>query len=165
MKTVEISLENARTAYNEAGGEIKQTLLKLIGRKVLFDDITEVVKSYEDACEVEGIEPLTVGHFFFLPEQDREYAFADHQYTVINRVLNEGWEPNYSNGNERKYYPYFVWEENAAGGPGFSSIDFICDYSHSYVGARRVYPTEKLAIYAGKQFIEIHNKIQSLKSK
>jgi hypothetical protein len=163
MKTVEISLENARTAYKQASGDIKEALVNLIGRKVLFEDITEVVKSYEDACEIEGIFPLNIDAFSFLPEQDREYHFYDHQMTVINRVLNEGWEPDYSNSKQYKYYPYFVWDENRAGGPGFSYFAYYFGRSASRVGARRVYKNEKLAIYSGKQFLEIHNKIHSLK--
>jgi len=162
MKTVEISIENARTAYNEAGAEIKQTLLKLIGPKVLFDKITDVVKSYEDACQIEGSKPLTIENFAFLPKKDRQHHFAAHQLIVINRVLNEGWEPDYSNGSEYKYYPYFIWNKDAAGGPGFSYIVYDCGNSDSFVGARLVFKSSDLAKYAGNQFLSIYNQYLQL---
>jgi hypothetical protein len=162
MNTVEVRIDDARAVYNDGGGKTKKALLKLIGPKILFDNIMEAVKDYEDACKIEGITPMTIEQFSFLPEKDREYHFYDHQYTVINRVLNEGWEPDYSDGTA-KYYPYLEWDEEAAGGPGFAYYLCVNVYSHSFAGARRTYRTSELAIYAGKQFIQILNKIHSIR--
>lgn len=166
MKTIELNIEDVRAAYNEATDEeVKKMLRRVFGKKVIFENIMEAVKSYEDACELDGIQPLSIENFAFLPEEDREYHFAEHQYTVINRVLCEGWVPDYSNDDQIKCYPYFIWDQQAAGGPGFSSYDFTYVSSLSFVGARRVYPNADLAIYAGKQFIAIHNIIHKSNQK
>lgn len=160
MKKIELNLEDVRAAYNEAtDGEVKKALRRMFGKTVLVENIMDAVKSYEDACELDGIEPLTIDQFSFLPEQERECQFAEHKLNVINRVLCADWVPDYTDSSQYKYWPYFYWDENAAGGPGFSFADYDFDFSGSGVGARRVYPTKELAIYAGKQFISIHNKI------
>lgn len=124
-------------------------------------EITEKVKTYEDACSIKGIHPLTIEAFASFPEGQREYLFAVHKDDIINEVLNEGWAPDWGDGWQYKYYPYFYWDRNAAGGSGFSYCDFFFDCSCSGVGSRRVYRTAELARYAGTQFIEIHRVIHN----
>jgi hypothetical protein len=78
--------------------------------------------------------------------------------------LNEGWKPNWGDGDEPKYFPYF-WHEDADDEEGVSSgfVFLRTDYGYSYAGAgdglRLCFRTRALAEYAGKQFIEIWNKI------
>jgi len=151
MSKVEINVKDAREAYKEASPEIKKTLLKLFGKKVLFESIMDAVQSYEDACEIEGIAPLSVSDFTHLPLREQASAFAEHQMNVIQRVLNEGWTWNFGT---RGYFPYF-YKDSAAGCSGFSSIAYAFGRAFSIVGARRVFKDEKTAIYAGKQFIKI----------
>lgn len=151
MSKVEININDAREAYKEASSEIKKTLLKLFGKKVLFESIVDAVQSYEDACEIEGIAPLSISDFNHLPHQERASSFAEHQMNVIQRVLNEGWKWEFG---KRGYFPYF-YKDSSAGGSGFSYCVFDIDRDYSIVGARRVFKDEKTAIYAGKQFIKI----------
>jgi hypothetical protein len=139
---LEIDPINAQKAYNAGGFSAK---------------IQNLVTSYADACNLVGIQPLTISDFSYVPEEDQEATYAYHQITIIARALNQGWKPDYSNGNETKYYPYFIWSDSAAGGPGFSYDDFRFDNSCSFVGARLVFKSEDLAEYAGKQFVSIYN--------
>jgi len=151
MSKVEINVADARGAYKEASPEIKKTLLKLFGKKVLFESIMDAVQSYEDACGIEGITPLSGSDFTHLPLQEQASAFAEHQMNVIQRVLNEGWTWNFGT---RGYFPYF-YKDSSAGGSGFSCVAYDVGDDGSAVGARRVFKDEKTAIYAGKQFIKI----------
>lgn len=157
MSKVEISIQAAKEAYRDATPDIKKTLLKLFGKKVLIDNITELVTSYEDACEIEGIKPLSISNFSHLPTIDQAYAFADHKLTVIRRVLNEGWTWAFGKSG---YYPYF-YKDKAAGGSGFSCYDYSYAVDFSGVGARRIFKDEKTAIYAGKQFIDLYEIIHT----
>lgn len=116
--------------------------------------ITDRIKTYEDACEYVGISPLALDDYDFLPEIDAKHAYADHKLTVIVRALNEGWQPDYSNGNEPKYYPWMKW---VGSGVGFSYLNFDCAYSASTVGARLSFKTRELAEYAAKQFQSEYN--------
>jgi len=157
MSKVEISVQAAKEAYKDATPDIKKTLLKLFGKKVLVDNITEMVTSYEDACEIEGIKPLSLYNFSHLPSVEQAYAFADHKLVVIRRVLNEGWTWEFG---KKGYYPYF-YKDESAGGSGFSFGDCSRDCSSSFVGARRTFKDEKTAAYAGKQFLDLYEIVQT----
>lgn len=75
------------------------------------------------------------------------------QMDLITTVFNEGWEPDWDNHNEWKYYPLFKHS-----GSGLSCDDCGSDDSRSGVGSRLCYKSRELAEYAGKQFIDIYRK-------
>lgn len=158
MKTIDINPVNAVKAYKSATPEGKKLLIDLLGEDNLKVDIKDRIKTYEDACEELGIKPIKIDNDL-IPQcqnaKDRAANYAYHQLTIIARALNEGWEPDWSNSGENKYYPYFLY--NAGAGSGFAYFD--CGYVHSYsvVGSRLVFKSSALAIYAGKQFTDIYN--------
>jgi hypothetical protein len=123
--------------------------------------ITEIVTSYEAACELTGTTPLTIEDFAKHPAKHRDSVFASHQLNVIADALNGPNEFDYSKANEYKYYPYFWWNVNRAGGPGFSYVDYYYDYSRSRVGARHSFRTRDFARFAGTHFEDIYNRFLS----
>ncbi len=158
MKKLEIDPVNAVKAYNRADDSGKRLLADLFGESLELD-VKARIASYIDACEDIGMKPLTISDFACLPPRDRESAFAYHQLTIIALALNEGWEPDWSDSNQYKYYPWFEFKKGAAGGgSGFSCNGYYCGRSYSYVGSRLVFKSRELAEYAGKQFIDIYNK-------
>lgn len=73
-----------------------------------YEDITNRVKSYADACKVLGIEPMDEDSMKaqgFRPDE-----IARRQLETITEALNEGWKPNWADTDEYKYYPYFCIE-------------------------------------------------------
>lgn len=118
-------------------------------------NVMDRIKSYEDACADQGIKPLKLSDFDFLPEKDREYHFCDHQQVIITRALNEGWEPDYDDTSQ---YKYTVWYKWVGSGSGFSYSYFVHVCSLSFVGARLEFKSLELAKYFAKQFIGIINK-------
>jgi hypothetical protein len=120
--------------------------------------IQDRVKSYEDACAVKDITPLTIENFSFLPENQQKAALAYHKIHTIAEVLNEGeifsWQPD----SDWKYYPWFDMETygDAPAGSGFSYGGYGLGRSRSFVGARLCYRTSELAKYAGTQFLDIY---------
>lgn len=151
METLSISKENALTAYEKATPKRKKLLSDLFGKKVFQKNILERIKTYEDACEDQGITPLDLSDFLFLPEIDQKHSFAAHKVNTIIRSLNEGWTPDFNNSSEPKYYVWYKW---AGSGSGFSS--YGCGYDHvlSDVGARLHFKTRELAQYFATQFIK-----------
>lgn len=121
--------------------------------------ITEKIKSYEDVCAVEGVDTVT-SLPYPEPKDAEEIAInAFAKITRIVRVLNEGWQPDWNNGNELKYYPWFdmeTYDEQVGSGVGFSYYHCDCDLSTSHVGARLVFKTRGLAEYAGETFLSIY---------
>lgn len=121
-------------------------------------EITEVIKSFEDAAIATG-RPSTPD-FSNVPEDLREHFEAHYQIIVITEALNEGWKPNWDDSNEAKYFPWF-WKEEEGVSSGF--VFYYASYDFSDAGAaygmRLCFKTRALAEYAGKQFIEIWNKV------
>lgn len=146
---------NATINSNGKSIVIELTQAQIEAVKRASTDVTERIKSYEDACHELGLSPLKQSDFGFLPQKDQEYHFEDHKQVVIIRALNEGWEPNYADTDEEKWYIWYKWVGSGAG------FVFDCSYfalSHSFVGARHEFRSQKLAEYFAKQFIGTVNK-------
>lgn len=149
METLEISKENALQAYEKATPKRKKLLSDLFGKKVFQKNVMERIKTYEDACEDQGITPLDQTDFLFLPEIDQKHAFAAHRINTIIRSLNEGWVPDWTNTNQPKYY---IWY--AGSGSRFSYYGYFCVFDDSCVGSRLHFKSRELAEYFGKTFIK-----------
>lgn len=147
--------------------------------------ITERVKTFEDACKELGEDHKLVQQFKAIQEaiaEDKE-ATAYFKLGIITAALNEGWEPDFTNDDEYRYYPYLclwtkeeledkdeAWKDDhnlqlwVGGGSssngalcGLASADSSSAWSiaHASFSARLAHKTEKLAIYSGKQFTEL----------
>jgi hypothetical protein len=66
---------------------------------------------------------------------------------IITEALNDGWEPDFSNGNWDKYYPCFDFDNDLAIGD-FSYYDDGSARSVSRVGSRLCYKSRNIAKYA-----------------
>jgi hypothetical protein len=117
-------------------------------------EVTERIKTFEDAQRETGL-PNTPD-FKEVPEEMREFLKAIYQAAVITKALNEGWVPDWNNGNQKKWYPWF---EMSSG--GFVFRDANCAYSFACAGnaSRLCFPTEELADYAGRQFADVYSRI------
>jgi hypothetical protein len=86
--------------------------------KTQFDYTT--IKTFEDACNKLGITPETVlPDFSIFPEKHRKALIAIAMLFIITEALNDGWEPDFSNGNWDKYYPCFDFDNDLAIGGFF----------------------------------------------
>ena len=115
-KTIEISRENALKAYNDASDEGKKLLENLFGNELFTPkDITERIKTFEDACKElnrraeDGDETASLLLADYESNADNikmPETLAYMKACIIVRALNEGWEPKFVNG-EYRYYPWF----------------------------------------------------------
>lgn len=145
--------------------------------------ITERVKTFEDACKEMGIDAEAIQQQW----QDAGITMVDEvayqKLRIITAALNEGWEPDFTNDDEYRYYPYLclwtkeeledkdeAWKDDhnlqlwRGGGASYSGADCGLAYASSNLAwssalaalsARLAHKTEKLAIYSGKQFTEL----------
>lgn len=150
METIEITKQSALAAHRDADSKGRKLLETLFGKEFFNQKITDRVKTFEDACEVLGFDPVK---FEIDGDFDALTISAYRKLIVVARALNEGWEPDWTNSGEYKYYPYF----KASSGSGLSYGD--CDHGYSYatVGSRLCFKTSELARYAGTQFIDLYN--------
>ena len=114
----------------------------------------ERIKSFEEACLALGLDPTQLPVVANLPEKDQNAIIAFYKLTIIIRALNEGWEPNWKNWDEYKYYNYFF----VRSGSGFVYSITTCTNADTYadVGSRLCFKSRELAEYALSQFKELY---------
>jgi hypothetical protein len=147
MQTLQINKATARQLYPKAPPEIKAIFEQTFGIDAMSSIITDRVKSFEDACEILGIEYKSV-----LRSDVSADEAAYMQLKIIVAVLNEGWVPDWSDNNQKKYYPWF----DLSSGSGLSFYDYDYNFSRSAVGSRLCFKSRELAAYAGSQFTAIY---------
>lgn len=179
---IDISKRDLLAAYDDAGSDGKALLEKLYGKAIFAKDITERVKTFEDALEVLGEVHCFVSEYNTLVNSGLIHSLSPDlvaylKLRIITAALNEGWEPQFT-VDEYRYFPWFAFytqkeidemdEEDrsrvvgrasnfasANGGCVYAGAYLASSHSHTPFGARLAFKTRELAIYAGKQFIEI----------
>lgn len=149
MTTIKVEAPEGHVfdSFNESEGVIRF--------KPVPKEIKDRIKTFEDACAVLNI---PVPQFSTPVTSDDRAVIAFQKLTIIIRALNEGWEPNWGDFSEYKYYAWFKFQKgsNKSSGFGFSYSDWTYSHTDTNVGARLCFKTSELAEYAGKQFIELY---------
>lgn len=115
--------------------------------------VTERIKTYEDACRELDI-PLIPERCKGMTEDEGAY----YSLKVIAKALNEGWEPDWTDEEQEKWYPWFEVTGTNPAGLAFSSTFHPVSYSNATIGSRLCFKTEALAQYAGAQFVNLYEK-------
>ncbi|MDR1339388.1 MAG: hypothetical protein LBK58_04975 [Prevotellaceae bacterium] len=120
-------------------------------------EITERIKTFEDACRELGLDPEQISIVGHLPEKDRKSIIAYYKLIIIIRALNEGWEPDFTDYNQYKYWNWFYTESNGthAGFVSANAIDAATN-TGTTIGSRLCFKTRELATYACEQFRDLY---------
>lgn len=126
-----------------------------------YEEITDRVKTYEDACKVLGVEPINEQNA--KAQGFRSDEIARRKLETIAAALNEGWKPDWNNTDQYKYYPYFYIQENAKGkgsaGLSFAHTNNSASSSAALIGSRLCFYASRLARYASNQFTDLYEQI------
>lgn len=126
-----------------------------------YEEITDRVKTYEDACKVLGVEPINEQNA--KAQGFRSDEIARRKLETIAAALNEGWKPDWNNTDQYKYYPYFYIQENAKGkgsaGLSCATTYYAAAHSHAHLGSRLCFYASRLARYASNQFTDLYEQI------
>lgn len=141
-------------------------------------NVTERIKTFEDACCELGDEHPLVKQYFAVVDYGDENLIAYLKLRIIAAALNEGWEPQFTKG-EPRWLPYFdLYTQKKidemddydkqklvrlgcdATNSSPSSLGYSCSYgaitsSYANHGYRLVVKNKRLAEHFGKQFIHI----------
>lgn len=165
--------------------QVINEMTKAFGEEALkSQDIKERIKTFEDAVNAIGEDHPLVAQYKTINSAFKEadnnlHLFAYTRLAIIAEALNEGWRPEYTE-DEYRYYPWFglytqkeyddMDDEDkeccrfvgrsysgagAGGGLVCANADGGSAYSHADIGSRLAFKSRELAIYCGKQFIEI----------
>ncbi len=152
METLSIQKKDALTAFQKADESGKKLLTNLFGNQLPIN-ITDRIKTFEDACAVLELNPDSILPYPKHTKDPEEISInAYRKLITIARALNEGWKPDWKNSNESKYYCWFFMNS----GSGLSVPHFVRTRSITYVGSRLCFKTSDLAIYAANQFSDIY---------
>lgn len=181
---MEIKIENVKAAFNTADESGKKLLLALFpelssetAQKADNRPVTERIKTFEDAMLELGEEHPFVKEWH-LGENLSPELEAYLQLRVICAALNEGWEPKFTE-DEVRWFPWF-WlytqdeinkmdEQEKQARHLISTGDYETEYAgfacarssgtpshaHTCFGSRLCLKSEALAVYCGKQFIDL----------
>lgn len=142
--------------------------------------ITERIKSFEDACIALGEEHTFVEEWRYSKRDYSKDIVAYLKLRIIAAALNEGWKPKFTS-DEYRWYPWFKlckaeelkdktdeWMKEHSlwlfGGRSPYGSKCGLAYAASNLGWLSAYPvlsarlavkSEELAVYFGKQFIDI----------
>lgn len=147
MKTLKLDEKTARKLYPTAVPEFKTLLEENFGKECFSQNITDRLKTFEDALEIEGIDSDEFYKSCAGLSPDELYY---RKLKIIVKAANEGWVPDWNNSNEYKYYPWF----DMRSGFGFSGTDYGYSNATTGAGSRLLFKSEELARYIGKQFTE-----------
>ena len=176
--------EKAQEAYKQAMRSNDKNTCKLLEGIFGVDtfrpkDVKDRIKTFEDA-----INELGEGHKFVVEYTALKGSTLSNdviaylKLRIISAALNEGWEPQFTE-DEYRYFPWFclytkreieqmsedrskglcLWGGSARCGTycglGYSGSGHDFSLSHACCGASLTLKTRELAIYSGKQFIDI----------
>lgn len=152
MKTLKISEQKARELYKNGSQELKTILEESCGKEFFSQKVTDRIKTYEDACEELGINPLDEAKLMELGLTIHDIAYQ--KLTTIIKVLNEGWVPDVCDSNVCRWYPWFRPNGNPS---SFAFSDSSYEYSCACAGSgsRLCLKSEELSNYCGRQFFDL----------
>lgn len=184
MCEIKLNATQLAAIYNGGNKEAREAIKEALGDQFsTLYPVTERIKTFEDAYNELGEE-----HQLCKEYRSVKYGYitvgadllAYLKLRIITTALNEGWEPQFIEGERRWYcwYNFISKEEleemsdeekedcrvvgrannyaNAFGGLVYSSACYVSAHSFASYGSRLAFKSEELAEYAGKQFIEIY---------
>ena len=116
------------------------------------------IKSFEDACKATGNDPKALPDFSMIPEKHRKALLSHFMLLIIVMAINEGWEPDWNDDDQRKWTPWLEVEasEDHKGGSGLSL--YVVDRwdTDATVGSRLCYESREKAEYAFETFKDLY---------
>jgi hypothetical protein len=152
---MEITKIEAKKIYPDAPDWLKEKLENEFGTEFFQPTDFEEIKTFEDACAKLGVDPLTVTN-----EADTADEKAYKKLKVIVKAINNGWQPDWNNTDQRKYRPWF----RLSSGFGFSLTFCSYDDSITGVGSRLCFESEEKCAYTATQFLSLYEKFLTVKS-
>lgn len=97
-----------------------------------------------------------------LPESVRKPQLALYKLSILSEAAwkLEKKELDWDNREQKKYYPWISLLSGSASGFSFNGYGY--DFSDSLVGSRLVFPSEEIAKYINKTYIDPYRDLMTL---
>ena len=158
METLKLSKETAIKMYKETSdNNIKKILEESFGKNIFNMKITDRINSIEDVISILGENDDDVMEYRILMKYSRnKYNIANTLLTMITKVLNEGWVPNWADTNEKKWFSWWK-QESPSSRFVFVGTDCVLWTTGTVGGSRLCFREKSLAAFAANRFPQIYN--------
>lgn len=160
MAKLEIDKSDAIRIYPKADESLKKILESTFGAECFNGKIIDLINSFEDAFD-HADEETRVDYGKAIAGFTTPDRVALEKLRLIAKVLRGIWIPDYNNINEQKWEPYFKWVSGS--GFVFTRSGYGCSATVSGVGSRLCFPDKETSDHFGKQFIQLHNEVLTIK--
>ena len=155
-RKLEIEENKAKELYKTASSEFKILLENTFGKEFFNEKITDRIKTWEDIVyflnEKHNSKIICLPYTTSPLTKEQRSINALYKIQCISEVLNEGWKDDWNNTNQYKYIPYFYKDF----GSGWLVGSIVWRTSIAYYGFGCYFKSSELALYAGKQFLDIY---------
>ncbi len=123
-------------------------------KEVIVENITNRVKTFEDACDVLGID-----------EKERHLPYIqkpESKLQIVIQALNQGWLPTWDDCISYQAYPRYEFnleDEKLHVIFAPAKKPYYFSSAHPFFSAGLVLKTPQLAQYAASQFKDLYNEI------
>lgn len=157
MKQDTITKSELIEKYNQGNNEQRAVLRELFGQDYFGQDITDRVKSFDDACTVLN-RVVLMPDVSMLREQDARSMLAYYKLIIIAEALNEGWKPNWADTDEYKWFPWLYVDTDlgSLAGLAYANTSYTASDALANIGSRLGFKTRELAEYAADQFKDLY---------
>lgn len=157
METITISKKDAEALRRGASKGQKKILDKIIGcnkvaHPVKSKDIYDA-KSFKDLCAIKGVKQASILPFKKAKGTFQEGLNAFAKLSFIRDTFCNGWEADWNNRDQRKWFPWFEFGSGFA----FSLTHYVSWATCTYGGSRLCFENEKTAEHVGRTFIKEYN--------
>ena len=156
--------DEARKAIKEALGDEFSELIPVTKRVQTLDDAVRGLG--DDQPAVKAWRSIKYGYSVSEKDPDTADIMAYVTLRVITEALNEGWKPQFTEGERRWYAWYdFLTKEEVEGMSDEEKEErrvvspparHVSTHSYTDSGSRLAFKNEELAEYAAKQFGDIY---------
>jgi len=153
LKTLQISKKTAKKIFKDAPEYLREILISTFGADTFKSNVIDRIKTFEDAYEEADKKTRDEFDQQIHPNLS-EHIVARLKLILIAKVLRGEWEPDFSNSNQDKWFPWFKF--SAVSGFAFSGSYSDFNPAGTPVGSRLCFQNEGLSHYFGKQFIKLH---------
>lgn len=161
MAELKINEAKAKALYPTASDEFKKELEKTFGESTFRPKEYEKIKSYEDACAMEGVDPQKYLPYPDAKTDDDELANLQRMLSLIYKWINKldgDYKADFNNHNQEKWRCWFEWDSKTSGF-GFGGTSYGHSSTFTFVGARLCNSSSKTAEYVGRTFLPLFRKI------
>lgn len=113
----------------------------------------KAVKTFEEACHQLGYD-TSIPSFNNAPEKHRKALKAHYQLIIITEAVNDGWQPDWADEDQRKFelWPDVIEDKTSPSGFGLSFHGYDHWLTYTIVGSRLCFVSREAARHCFETF-------------